>query len=598
MKRFILDQVFRYLGSFWFGSAIAILVLAFVLIGSYQYASISRVTEGADRLNTSLATAFSNSVWERVAIYVNQVSDTSPETLRRRLETATIHEEILRLTHGSPVLKIKIYDLDGLTVYSSDAREIGELKVDSQAFSDAVNRGVASSKFSYRGSFSAFSGEKFGVAVVETYVPVRRGEGPPEAVFEVYADVSSVRAHAVADVKLFALILFSVLLVFYAGLIVLNRRSNRAAEALELRNCALEHAGDAAIWLDQDGRVNYANVSTSRMLGYSHEELLNFYVTDYDPDTSLEAFKLAWERLEPDGSSIFETRHRTKNREFVPVEVSIHLLQRGTTTLLISYSRDITERKRSEQVKDELISTVSHEQRTPLTSIGGALGLLAGGAAGAIPADAMRLIEIAKNNSDRLVRLINDILDLERIESGKMLVRREPVQLSDALNGAVVENQGLGESNSVALRLLAVDPEIVVVADPDRLAQVMANLLSNATKFSPDDGTVEISTWRRGENVRVGVSDRGPGIPQVFQKHIFEKFSQVDATTSRDHQGTGLGLSIVKALVEGMGGRVGFESIPGEVTTFYFDLPLWHLEMESGGENIVTLDRVRGRTSA
>ena len=392
--------------------------------------------------------------------------------------------------------------------------------------------------------------------------------------------------------------MFSVLLVFYAGLIVLNRRSNRAAEALELRNFALEHAGDAAIWLDQDGRVNYANVSTSRMLGYSHEELLNFYVTDYDPDTSLEAFKLAWERLEPDGSSIFETRHRTKNREFVPVEVSIHLLQRGTTTLLISYSRDITERKRSEQVKDELISTVSHELRTPLTSIGGALGLLAGGAAGAIPADAMRLIEIAKNNSDRLVRLINDILDLERIESGKMLVRREPVQLSDALNGAVVENQGLGESNSVALRLLAVDPEIVVVADPDRLAQVMANLLSNATKFSPDDGTVEISTWRRGENVRVGVSDRGPGIPQVFQKHIFEKFSQVDATTSRDHQGTGLGLSIVKALVEGMGGRVGFESIPGEVTTFYFDLPLWHLEMESGGENIVTLDRVRGRTSA
>ena len=221
-------------------------------------------------------------------------------------------------------------------------------------------------------------------------------------------------------------------------------------------------------------------------------------------------------------------------------------------------------------MKDELISTVSHELRTPLTSIGGALGLLAGGAAGAIPADAMRLIEIAKNNSDRLVRLINDILDLERIESGKMLVRREPVQLSDALNGAVVENQGLGESNSVALRLLAVDPEIVVVADPDRLAQVMANLLSNATKFSPDDGTVEISTWRRGENVRVGVSDRGPGIPQVFQKHIFEKFSQVDATTSRDHQGTGLGLSIVKALVEGMGGRVGFESIPGEATTFYF----------------------------
>ena len=235
---------------------------------------------------------------------------------------------------------------------------------------------------------------------------------------------------------------------------------------------------------------------------------------------------------------------------------------------------DITERKRSAMMKDEFISMVSHELRTPLTSIVGTLGLLAGGAVGDISGDAQRLIEIAKNNCDHLARLTNDILDLERIESGNMPVRLEPVRLLSALDDILTENRELAESYGVAFALTSVGADVVVAADADRLAQVMTNLLSNAAKFSPRGSRVEVSTRRMDNFMRIKVRDSGPGVPEEFKERIFDKFSQADASSSRRHEGSGLGLSIVKALVEGMGGSIGFSSAPGSGATFYFDLPM------------------------
>ena len=235
--------------------------------------------------------------------------------------------------------------------------------------------------------------------------------------------------------------------------------------------------------------------------------------------------------------------------------------------------RDISERKAADRLKNEFISTVSHELRTPLTSILGSLGLVTGGVAGEIPPQARAMLEIARSNSERLVRLINDILDTEKIESGRMVFNVVPMDLMPLVTNAVETNRTYGGQMGVSFELTDAVPGARVRADADRLTQVMTNLLSNAAKFSPRGDTVAVSVSRRGESIRVAVSDHGPGIPLEFQERIFQRFAQADSSDTRQKGGTGLGLSISRAIVERLGGQIGFETAAGAGTTFYFDLP-------------------------
>ena len=182
-------------------------------------------------------------------------------------------------------------------------------------------------------------------------------------------------------------------------------------------------------------------------------------------------------------------------------------------------------------------------------------------------------MEIAQKNSERLVRLVNDILDLEKIESGQMIFRNRPVELVSAAEEALVVNQAYGEQYGVRFRLTHGERNAVVNADMDRLNQVFANILSNAEKFSPRDSDVEVSVSRRNGMLRTAVTDHGPGIPEEFRDRIFEKFTQADTSDARRIKGTGLGLNIVKQIVEQMGGAVGCEVTAGKGTTIYFDLP-------------------------
>ena len=393
--------------------------------------------------------------------------------------------------------------------------------------------------------------------------------------------------------------------IFTESMSVVHRRATLEA--------VVESSFDGILSVAHDGKIRSFNPAAARIFNCRpqdavgspvHHFLPQFGGTDGDPCAPMEHAAQAGVGAPPTEM----LAQRRLGEEFA-AEVSISrtelalgnkAIERRThpRQLFLITVRDVTQRKRSEQMKTEFISTVSHELRTPLTSIGGALSLLVGGAAGVIPAEADRLIRIAKNNSDRLIRLINDILDLERVESGKLNIRRDPVQLASLLNAAIAENREIGASYDVAFTLNAVDSGIVAAADADRLMQVMTNLLSNAAKFSPSHSTVEVSIWPRGSMVRVGVSDHGPGIPEEFTERIFEKFCQIDATASRSHEGTGLGLSIVKALVEGMGGRVGFESEPGEGTTFYFDIPLWASRFDDEDDNVVVLSAIEGRRTA
>ncbi len=241
---------------------------------------------------------------------------------------------------------------------------------------------------------------------------------------------------------------------------------------------------------------------------------------------------------------------------------------------LVGISRDVTERQLNEQVRDEFVSTVSHELRTPLTSIAGSLGLLAAGAAGALPANAMHLIKIAHGNCERLVRLTNDILDLQHIDREAMDPENEPVKVHALVEKAVEANRGYAETYGVEVRLEANAKRAIVNADPDRLIQVVTNLLSNAIKFSPRGGVVTIALAAGRGNASISVRDHGPGIPESARSRIFEKFFQVDASNSRQKGGTGLGLAIVKQIVDHLDGRVGFECPPDGGTIFTVTLPL------------------------
>jgi signal transduction histidine kinase/DNA-binding response OmpR family regulator len=233
--------------------------------------------------------------------------------------------------------------------------------------------------------------------------------------------------------------------------------------------------------------------------------------------------------------------------------------------------QDITERKEIDQMKNEFISTVSHELRTPLTSIRGSLGLVMGGAMGTVPKEISALLEIACNNSERLVRLINDILDTEKIESGKMIFHFARTDLNNLIEQAVISNKSYADKYHVKYELKEKTSNVQVLMDADRIRQVLDNLLSNAAKFSKPGGTISISVENENGQVRVAVTDNGNGIPQEFQSRIFSKFYQADSSDVREKGGTGLGLSICKSIIESHNGKIWFKSTPNG-TTFYFEL--------------------------
>jgi len=235
--------------------------------------------------------------------------------------------------------------------------------------------------------------------------------------------------------------------------------------------------------------------------------------------------------------------------------------------------RDLTERRRVERMKDEFLATVSHELRTPLTSIRGALGLLASGSAGALPKAAMPLAEMAKRNAERLSHLIDDILDLTKLEGNQMVMQLRLMRLDALLREAITTNQGYALRVGVTLGADLPEGCPQVRVDGERFLQVMANLLSNAIKHSADGDAVVVSLDWTVSHVRVSVRDRGPGVDPRFRGRMFEKFSQADGSDQRAKGGTGLGLYISRMLIERMGGLLSVESVPGEGATFSVELP-------------------------
>jgi PAS domain S-box-containing protein len=272
-----------------------------------------------------------------------------------------------------------------------------------------------------------------------------------------------------------------------------------------------------------------------------------------------------------------EYRMRHKDGHYVWI-LSRGIAQRdefGIPYRMVGIYSDISKQKQMDSMKSEFVSTVSHELRTPLTSIRGSLGLVVGGVSGALPEQAKGLIDIAYKNTVRLLSLINDILDIDKIQSGKMDFNSKPQALMPLIEQVLAGNDGYAEQYQVKFNLLSALPDAMVNADGDRFMQVMSNLLSNAAKFSHAGGTVDIAVTRQKKYVRIAVIDHGVGISAAFHDRIFDKFTQADSSDTRHKGGTGLGLNISKAIIEMMQGEMGFESAAGVGTTFYCLLPEW-----------------------
>lgn len=345
----------------------------------------------------------------------------------------------------------------------------------------------------------------------------------------------------------------------------------------------LSAIGEGIYGVDLESNTTFINPAGARMLGYAPEDLVGrpqHPITHHTrSDGSLypaDECKIYSSYRDGKTFHVSDEVFWRKDGTSFPVEyVSTPVHEEGKIVGAVVSFRDITERLHVDLMKNEFISTVSHELRTPLTSIRGSLGLIAGGVAGELPAQAKVLVEIAHKNSERLITLVNDILDIEKIESGKMQFDMKPQELVPLIEQALEVNRAYGDQFNVAFMLERPQRAVTVDVDAGRLMQVMANLLSNAAKFSPAGGTVNVSVQCSENRVRISVSDRGQGIPEEFRGKIFQKFSQADSSDTRKKGGTGLGLSITKAIVEQMGGSIGFDSQPNVLTTFFIEFPEW-----------------------
>lgn len=342
----------------------------------------------------------------------------------------------------------------------------------------------------------------------------------------------------------------------------------------------IESAQDAYIAVDLKGRITDWNTAAQRLLGWSGEEAIGRLMTELIvPERFRESVDNARRHFNETGNVDFLGRRLERivvNRrgEEIPVEISIALAGTHEAYFFSAFLYDISERKQIERMKNEFISTVSHELRTPMTSIRASLALLADGGAGDLPADIRTLVDIAYNSCERLVRLVNDMLDIEKIESGNMHFDMRPQSFLPIVKQAMDAVQGSALQCRVALDLHADSREVTVTGDQDRLIQVVVNLLSNAIKFSPPEATVTVRMDSNDGWGIVSVADHGPGIPEEFRDRIFQKFAQADSTDSRRKGGTGLGLSICKSIVEEHGGKISFVSETGKGTEFRVMLPL------------------------
>lgn len=361
----------------------------------------------------------------------------------------------------------------------------------------------------------------------------------------------------------------------HLSLVRVAELKNSEARMKAILNASVE----GIITISERGIIESVNPAATRLFGYTAEEMVGHNVNMLTPSPHKERHDGYLKRYIDTGEARIvgigrEVEVVRKDGSTIPLALSVSNVVLDNRRIFTGMLHDLTARKEADRLKNEFVSTVSHELRTPLTSLYGSLKLVLAGVTGAIPEKAKKMLTIAHNNSERLNLLINDILDIQKMEAGRMTYQFQPLDVTALVKKAVEDNRGYASRLHVHLTLLEPLPQQVFVqGDEMRLCQVLANMLSNAAKFSPSEGSVEVLVERLEGRVRFSVTDHGPGIPEAFQARVFNKFAQEDSSDTRQKGGTGLGLSIAKTLVEDHHGEIGFRTQPGEGTVFFFQLP-------------------------
>lgn len=363
--------------------------------------------------------------------------------------------------------------------------------------------------------------------------------------------------------------LTTLFLIYLAVLAILSQEKNNRVKI----NSILDNMVDSVITTNKELIIKSCNLATEKMFNFDTSEIIG---TQFSQLFSSEDYEEINEFNIKDFSTNINLNINgiRKNGEVFPVELSIGSIILDNEQLYIIVVRDVTIRKEVDKIKNEFISIVSHELRTPLTSIKGAVGLVAGGALGVLPEKATEMLKVANNNCSRLSNLINDILDMEKIESGKMDFPLIENNIISIINEAVESNLTYASQFNMTLNFFPTTDCINVLADREKIIQVLSNLLSNAIKFSPINEIVEILVEVTDKTVKVSVKDNGVGVPEEYSDKLFHKFVQVDSSDTRKKGGTGLGLSICKAIIKQHNGTISYESIQNQGSTFYFELPL------------------------
>lgn len=392
-----------------------------------------------------------------------------------------------------------------------------------------------------------------------------------------------------------ALVLWVVVLVAVAArqtiLVVDNERLRQDLErrvrsrTSELRSMTrstellLSSVGDGIYGVDRRGHITFVNPAAVQTLGYSEAELVgrDAHATFHAPARDGRPFPIEGcyisEAIHAGlTASAEEDAYRRHDGTDVPVEVTASPLLDGPSVRgAVVVFRDVTQRREIDRMKDEFVSVISHELRTPLTSIRGSLGLLAGGAVGELSPQARRMTTIAMESSERLSRLISDVLEIERIAAGTTAINPADHDIRVLIEAAINEIDGTAKAAGIVLRIGQVSGRVHV--DSDRIIQTLINILGNAIKFSPAHSEVVVSTHAAEAGVEVQVTDKGRGIPEEDLERIFDRFEQVDASDARDKGGTGLGLAICRSIVQNHGGRIWATSTIGAGSTFHVTLP-------------------------
>jgi PAS domain S-box-containing protein len=624
--------MFRLIRYFSYSSAIALVVVTIVLVILYRQSAVDEMVNMAENQNSALARSFANTIWPRFSGYIQTVSGDAAD-IRNHSETSKVHAALRSLTAGLPVLKVKIYNLEGLTVFSSEPGQIGEIKRNNPGYLAAARSGQSASKLSYRDTFSAFEGTVQKRDLVESYLPIRDGDGQVEAVFELYSDVTPLMERIqqttnrlVASAVLAFALLYGVLFMIvvradrtikrqYQELASSEERfkeqndeltqtvagQKRTEDTLRKLSRAVEQSPAVTIVTDTEGRIEYVNPRFTEVTGFRLDE-----VEGKTPrilksgETEAELYEELWRTIKSGNEWRGELKNRKKSGENYWSASSISPIKnsQGEVTHFVGISEDITDRRRAHEAlrmakleaeranlsKSKFFAAASHDLRQPLHTMALYLPLLS---KRLTDPKCEEIVDAIKGSCNSMGGLLNALLDISKLDAGVVEPNIVSVAALPLFQSLERDFALQAEEKGIALRVIPV--ERVISTDPTLLERILRNLLANAVRHTAR-GRVLLGARRHGSKLRFEIWDSGIGIEESQLEGIFQEFYQVGNPERDRHQGLGLGLAIVERLARLLDHRIAVRSKPGKGSVFSVEVPLINAEPYASKSDVVLID--------